>query len=271
MDKFKQIFKTRNSVIGVIHFAPLLGYMEYTNIDVILKRALEDIKSLDGVDAVFIENNYDYPHKITVGPETVACMSILAHEIVKKSKVPVGISVLWNDYKAALTIAKVSGAKFVRVPVFVDRVKTNYGEAKGEPKAVIAHRKSINAEEVLLFTDIQVKHAMILDKRSILASARLAIKNKSDGLIVTGKWTGDAPDLNELKKVRRAVGDFPILIGSGVDYKNVKTLLEYADGVIVSTSLKTSNTRDKVNIRGYQDKIDRKKVQNFMRHFKAVV
>lgn len=267
MNKLQKLFRAKNPIIGALHFSPLLGYEGYLGIDKILKNALKDLEALEAgnVDGVIVENNYDYPHKIIVGPETVACMALLTQEIVKKSTIPVGISMLWNDYKAGLAVAKTTGAKFIRVPVFVDKVKTNYGIVKGDAKNVIAYRSSIKAEDILLFTDIHVKHAELLSKSSITASAKKAIKEGSDGLIITGKWTGDAPNLNQLRKVRKSVGDFPILIGSGADAENIATLLQDATGAIVSTSLKTTKTTDKVNIRGFGDRIDIKKVRAFLK------
>lgn len=273
MSSLAKVFKTKTPIIGALHFMPLLGYDNYQGLAKTLSKALFDLKALEegGVDGVIVENNYDYPHKIVTNPETVACMSVLTQKIVEKTKLPVGISVLWNDYKAALSIACVTGARFVRVPAFVDTVKTSYGVVHSNPTDVVRYRDSINARGVLLFTDIQVKHAEMLSNKSIVTSARQAIKNKSDVLIVTGKWTGDAPDLEDLQRVRKAVGDFPIVVGSGATSDNIQTLLSYADGVIVSTSLKTTKTKDKVNVRGYQDKIDKKKVTQFVRVFKKLL
>src|SRR3989344_6238997 len=260
MSKVFKLFKTKRPFIGVIHFTPLLGYKDFKGLDKILKKALQDLKALEegGVDGVFVENNYDYPHKITVGPETVACMTYLTEKIVNSTERPVGVSVLWNDCKAAFSVAKVTGAKFIRIPAFVDTAKTNYGVAKAAPKEVVEYRKLIKAEDVLLFADIHVKHAEIISKKTITQSARESIKHKADALIITGKWTGDAPQMDDLKKVRKTVNKFPILIGSGADSENINFLLEYADGAIVSTSLKTAKTQDKVNVRGFQDSIDKK-------------
>ena len=57
-------------------------------------------------------------------------------------------------------------------------------------------------------------------------------------LILSGRATGSAPDASEITAVRKAVGDAPILVGSGIDANNARRLLEHADGAIVGTSLK---------------------------------
>ncbi|PIU75561.1 MAG: membrane biogenesis protein [Candidatus Portnoybacteria bacterium CG06_land_8_20_14_3_00_39_12] len=268
--KISKIFDKKNKkiIIGVIHFPPLLGYREFPGFEVCLDNAIEDLQAFEkgGVDAVIIENNYDIPHKIKVGPETVAAMTFLGKEIAKNTKLPLGVSVLWNDFEAALAIAKVIGAKFIRVPAFVDRVKTDYGIAEGNAKEVLVFRKKISAENIALFTDIQVKHAKLLKKRPIEESALEAIKLGSDGLIITGKWTGQAPEIEKLEAVRKAVGDFPIFVGSGADKDNLKSLFKYANGAIVSTSLKRGSAKkSEVNVKNWKQRINKFRVKEIVR------
>lgn len=263
MKNIKKIFKkAKNIVIGAIHFPPLLGYQDFPGFDSALKNALKDLKVFEGggVDGIIFENNYDIPHKEFVGPEIMASMLFLGAKIKKATKLPLGVSVLWNDYKTALSIAKVLKLQFIRVPVFVDKVETNYGIIEGNAKKIIDFRKLIKAENVALFTDIHVKHAKIISSHSIVESARLAIESGSDGLIITGKWTGDAPDISDLKDVNGAVSNFPIICGSGVDKENIRNLFQYANGAIVSTSLKEGAAkRGEVNVKGYEQRINKKK------------
>lgn len=267
--KFNKIFnKEKNIVIGALHFPPLLGFSEFPGFEIARENALKDLKVFEegGVDAIIFENNYDIPHTEFVGPEIGASMLLLGAEIKKATTLPVGISVLWNDYKTALSIAKVINLQFIRVPVFVDIVKTSYGIIEGDFEEIIKFRKQIQAEHIALFTDIHVKHAEILSMNTIIESAQIAIREGSDGLIITGKWTGDAPDLGEIKQVRGAVADFPIICGSGVDNKNIHELFAYASGAIVSTSLKEGiNKKDEVNVKGYDQRIDKERVTELMK------
>jgi len=241
----------------MIHLQPLIGYPKYFGLDNIVKRAIRDKINLEkgGVDGILIENTYDDPHKIFVEPETIACMTRIVNEIVKKTSLPVGLIVLWNDYKAAFSIATITGAKFVRIPVFVDKVRTKFGDIICEPEKIIEFRKKIKAENVSLFTDIQVKHSEMLENKPIQTSAKQSIEKGSDALIVTGKRTGDPPTTEKLQRVRNAAKKFPILVGSGSDTKNISEILEYADGVIVGTALETN---------GF---VDNKKVTSFVKAF----
>jgi uncharacterized protein len=215
-----------------------------------------------GVDGIIIENNYDLPHKIKVDSGTIAAMIFLGNEIKNKTKLPIGVSVLWNDFCAAFFIAKIIGAKFIRVPVFIDKVKTNYGIINGNAKEVLFFRKEISAEAIALFTDIHVKHAKLMTKKSIEESAIKALKNGSDALIVTGGWTGQAPELERLERVRKSVGNFPVLVGSGTNEKNIKYLLQYANGAIVSTSVKNGRPKKgEINVKNWKQRVNAKKVK----------
>ena len=85
-------------------------------------------------------------------------------------------------------------------------------------------------------------------------------------MIITGKWTAESPSLKDLEEVRKSVGNFPVLVGSGANKDNIADLLVYADGVIVSTSLKTGKQkRDNVNVKGYSERIDLRKVKEFVK------
>ncbi|MFA5187777.1 MAG: BtpA/SgcQ family protein [Patescibacteria group bacterium] len=271
-DKFNKIFnKNKNIVIGAIHFPPLLGYPDFPGLEIAISNALNDLKTFEqgGVDTVIFENNYDLPHKEFVEPETVAAMTFLGTKLKAATALPLGINVLWNDYKTSLAIAKILGLKFIRVPVFVDEVKTDYGVIKGDPQTIRNFQKSIGADEVALFTDIHVKHAELLSKLSLVESAKLAIANGSDAVIVTGKWTGDAPDYGELELLRNNIGDFPLIAGSGCNKDNIKEVFNYCNAAIVSTALKEGEvTKKEINLKNWMQRISENKVKEFM---KAIV
>lgn len=263
-DILAKIFgKDKEIIIGVIHFPPLPGHAEFPGFSIAAKNALVDLRAFEegGVDSIVFENNYDIPHREFVAPETADAMKRLGKEIRSATTLPLGVSVLWNDYKTALSLAKTLGALFVRIPVFVDTVETDYGVIKGDAEAVVAFRKEIKADHIALFTDIHVKHSKLLSSFSIEESARLAVNKGSDGLIITGAWTGNAPDLQKLERVRNVVGDFPIFVGSGADKNNLKNLLKFANGIIVSTSVKSGEKDSKlVNIKSYKCRVNAEKV-----------
>jgi len=239
--KFRKIFKIKKPIMGVIHLPPLLGCKGYKRIDFVIKKALKDLKTLEkgGVDGVLIENEYDHPHTVFISEPQVACYSVVAYKIAKETKLPVGIGVLLNDYKAAFSIAKTIGAKFIRLDVFVDTVQTKWGKIKGEPERVMEFKKKVKADDTLLFTDIHVKHAQLLKMKTLEQSAKEAIAGGSDVLLITGKKTGEPPEIDKLKRAKSVSENIPVFIGSGLSFQNASELLQYADGAIVGTSLKS--------------------------------
>lgn len=264
----KTIFKKENKIIiGALHFPPLLGYIDFPGFKVCIKNAIEDLKAFEkgGVDGIIFENNYDIPHKCFVEKSTLDSMLSLGREIKKRTRLPLGVNVLWNDFYSSLTIAKKLKLQFIRVPVFVDKVKTDCGIITGQAKKLIAFRKSINAENVAILTDIHVKHSILLSQKDIVISAKRAIRNHSDAIIITGKWTGEKPDIEELKTIRKHIPDFPVFIGSGTDKDNIGELSQYANGFIVSTSLKKGKAKKgEINVKNFTQRIDRVKVRKLI-------
>lgn len=275
MNILQTIFgKEKDIIIGALHLPPLLGYDDFPGLSVARENAIADLMAFEegGVDAVIVENNYDIPHTEHITSSVFASMFYLTECVSDCADIPLGVSVLWNDYKSALSIAKVLDLKFVRVPVFVDDVKTDYGIIKGNPNEVTDFRSEIDADNVALFTDIHVKHAEIISKYSIVESAEKAINSGADAIIVTGSWTGNAPNTDELIKVRRAVNNFPILCGSGVNHENIDELFSVADGAIVSTSLKEENKgMHPVNKIPYSARIDADKVAELVLSLRSSV
>jgi len=131
---------------------------------------------------------------------------------------------------------------------------------------VIEFRQHLLANDISLFTDIQVKHSEMLDKKKPLElSAKQAVKAGSDGLILTGNWTGQAPDINNLKKIRSLYPKFPVIIGSGVNHQNLDDLMEYSDAFIVSTSLKIPTGFSDTNIYDQNSRISLSKVRQLIK------
>ncbi len=262
---------TEKRLIGAVHFPPLLGYPNSPGLDVAFKNALFDALQFQrgGFDAIIFENNYDLPHTEKIPSYNVSAMTALIGMIAPQLRIPYGVSVLWNDYAAALGIAVATAASFIRVPVFVDRVKTSYGTITGTPRDVIAVRKKIGATQVALLTDIHVKHATLLSKKTLRQSAIAAKRAGADGIIITGQWTGDAPILANLETAR-SVGDIPIIAGSGVDHTNVRSIFAIAQGAIVSTSLKTGTAKKTlVNRKGWTERISLAKVKAMVKKANA--
>jgi hypothetical protein len=250
MNWFEEL-KNGNFVIGMVHLDALPGTANFkNNMPEIYKKGIEDALALQngGVNAIMIENFADMPYSETLDLSQSVALSAVSAVIKSKTKIPIGIDAAFNDYKSALSIAKAIDADFVRIPVFVDTVDSFIGIIKPVCDKAIKYRKMLNAENIKIFADIQVKYTSRITEQSIEGSANMAISCGADAVIVTGSHTGGETPLESIKRVRNAIKS-PVIIGSGFNNQNAKEQFKYAHGAIVGTSLKTENKIDleKVN------------------------
>jgi membrane complex biogenesis BtpA family protein len=245
--KFETIFIHKKPIIGVVRLLPLAGYPKFPGTDKVIKTALQDIYKLEkaGFDGVLVDN-HSHPHVVKATEKMKNCFTKVMKELVKKSLIPLGVQVLLNDPEASLLIAKESGAKFIRTDFFVDKMKTEYGIMEIHPDKLMKYKKKIKANGVALFADVQVKHAVMLEKKSLVQSVRGAISWGADGVIVTGSWTGIAPSISKIKKVKKEASkaNIPVLVGSGFSQENAATILKIVDGVLVGTAVRKGSRID---------------------------
>jgi len=247
MSRFGGLFPGRKPLIGMIHLPPLPDYPESQGIDHAISHAVHELHILEaaGIDGVLIENEYDRPHRITAGPATIAAMTRITRAVVQEAgDTIIGCEILLNDPKASLAVAKMSGAHFIRTDYYVDAMtRPEYGEFAIDAAGLIEYREALDATDILIFADIQVKYATMIEPRPIGESARIACEEKADALVVTGSATGAAPIVADLSDAV-AGSDLPVLIGSGFDSANAGDLLDACDGAIVGTALMRNRRLD---------------------------
>lgn len=237
--RFLELFPGRTPIIGVIALTPSPGYPAFTSIEAMLDAAHQDLAALErgGVAGVLLENDFDHPHSMVGTPEVIAAMTRVAREIVAVATVPVGVQVLLNDWRASLAIAAMTGARFIRLDFFVDRVRVKAGLVEPDPAAILSYQRAIGADHVLILADIQVKYSSLVDGPKPLAqSAQEAALAGADAVVVTSAETGVGPSTADLQAARGA--GLPVLIGSGLSPVNAAALMPLADGAIVGTSLR---------------------------------
>ncbi len=236
-------FWGRRPLVGMVHLGALPGSPRGGEAAMgdVLARAVADARALEqgGADAVIVENFFDAPFaKDAVPPHTLAAMTRAVQAVREATALPVGVNVLRNDARAALAIAHVCGAQFVRVNVYVGAAVTDQGLIEGAARAAVLYRRELDAD-VALWADVFVKHAAQLGATDLEAAARDAVlRGLADALIVSGAATGGATDPGDVRRVKEAVPATPVLIGSGLDARSAPGLLARADGAIVGTSLK---------------------------------
>lgn len=237
----------------MVHLPSLPGYKGFPGMDVLIKHVETEVRLLEelGYDGVLIENEHDQPHRVLAAPETLAAMTILTRCAVQTARsIVVGTEILLNDPKASLAAAFAGGASFIRTDYFVDQMlRPEYGgEMQIDPEGLIAYRRSLGAAHIAIMADIQVKYATMITPRPISDSAREAKDKGADAIIISGNLTGVAPDLTDLMHASKAVPNYPVCIGSGLNSDNISNVLIEATGAIVGTGIMNSSgliVRDK--------------------------
>lgn len=229
----------------MIHLPPLLSIKGFSGMEKAIAKALADLSALEkaGFNGALVENDNDKPHTEFANEAQIASFSIIANEVCKNVKIPIGVQMMLNDWRASFAIAKAVGAKFTRLDVFVDHVDSKWGEINPTPAEIIAYKKEIYPE-LLLLTDIQVKYKRMIKPRLLATSAMLAIRHGTNGLIITGEATGVETPIEKIKAVRKRFPHFPIFVGAGVNEKNIREQLSIANGAIVGTSIKSGEKID---------------------------
>ena len=229
-------------LLGVVHLHPLPGSPGYQgDMDAVVKAALSDAEALiaGGMDGFIVENFGDAPFfKEGVPPETIASMGRVLSQLPKGDHL-VGVNVLRNDARAALGLAAAFGLPFIRINVHVGAAVTDQGVIEGRAAETVRMRQSLDPK-VAILADVDVKHAAPLGPaRAIETLAEETVgRGHADGLIVSGSGTGAPTALADLRAVKSACPDVPVIIGSGLTLETAKDALSIADGAIVGTALK---------------------------------
>ncbi|MEG1060862.1 MAG: BtpA/SgcQ family protein [Oscillospiraceae bacterium] len=238
--KASEFFKEKR-IIGMVHCLPLPGTLGYCgDMEKVKKQAIEDAITLEkaGIGAIIVENNNDGPYGLTMDKEQICALAAISALVKERVSIPVGVDCAFCDYEGDIAIAVAIGADFVRIPVFVDTIVNAAGIIQPCCREVIKYRKALNAENVALLCDVQVKHSyMLLNSISIEESATMAQANGADAIIVTGKHTGLETPIDMIKRVKNVVS-IPVVAGSGFNKVNAKEQLQFLDGAIVGSAFK---------------------------------
>lgn len=108
-----------------------------------------------------------------------------------------------------------------------------------------------NSNRPRIFVDVQKKHTFFPES---LDDIEIWLDNirfmKIEGIILSGKYTGDSIDTEDFKKARIFIEklktcnepiDIPIIAGSGASATNIKDYKKYCDAIIVGSSIKKNN------------------------------
>nr|WP_275994360.1 BtpA/SgcQ family protein [Argonema antarcticum] len=244
----KQIFKTQHPIIGVVHLLPLPTSPRWGgSLKAAIDRAEQEATALasGGVDGIMVENFFDAPFTNSqVDPAVVSSMTLIVSRLMNLIALPVGINVLRNDARSAMAIASCVKAQFIRVNVLTGVMATDQGLIEGQAHQLLRYRRELGSD-VKILADVLVKHARPLGSPNLTVAVQDTIeRGLADAVILSGWATGSPPSLEDLELARAAANGTPVFIGSGANWENISTLIQAADGAIVSSSLKRHGRRD---------------------------
>jgi uncharacterized protein len=228
---------------AMIAVLPLPGAPRYGGDEgQIVAQALSDLKHYQaaGVDAIVLENSHDLPYtKPPLPPRAVEVMKHVAAEVRRRFAGPIGIQVLEAANETALEVAHEADLDFLRVEGYVFAHVGGAGLIEGCAGRILRQRKESGCEHIKVFGDVKKKHCShaLTGDLDILDEVKQAEFFLVDGVIVTGARTTEPPSTTELRRVKKSAR-VPVLIGSGMTPKNIKTYYPLADGFIVGSTFR---------------------------------
>lgn len=238
------------TVIGMIHLRPLPGSPRFDgNLPAVRESAVRDAESLaeGGVHGLMVENFGDAPfYPDRVPAPVVAHLTAVAAELRRRfPALPLGINCLRNDGASALAVAHAVDARFIRVNVLCGVRVADQGLLHGIAHDLLRQRAALNAGDIAILADVDVKHSAALAARPLEDEVDDTLqRGMADGLIVSGAGTGKHTDPEKLAVVKRRAGAAPVFVGSGATPESLAQLRAHCDGAIVGTFFKADRRVD---------------------------
>lgn len=225
--------------VGMVHLPETYTCMHssYSEIRTFIEAAVTDAYVLQesGFDCVMLQNGKDVFAKGQKNNFTVALLAQICGEIRSKLSIPLGISVLKNDAITALSLAKLSDMQFVRCKVYAGAALGGEGIIEGCGGEAVFYRDQIRAENIELWSETYDLSSRPLIEMSFEENIKWCKKMKSDSFIVCGKNHGET--LDYCRRARKLTADEKIIIGGGVNLKNMEESAAVADGFIVGSAV----------------------------------
>lgn len=243
MSRFQALLRGPSPLIGVLHLPPLPGSPRPSpGLAAVLAAALRDAEALaeGGARGLIVENLGDAPFSAdSVEPHVTAMLAIVARAVRERlgDALVIGVNALRNDALSALGAAAAADADFIRVNVLSGAMVTDQGLIQGRARELLLYRNRL-APQLKIVADVLVKHASPLAPVELEQVARDTFHRAgADVLVVTGSGTGQPTDPERLRRVRAAVPEAPVWVGSGVSVSTAGLFGAEASGAIVGTAL----------------------------------
>ena len=234
-NQITQIFSDKKFIIGMIHLAG-------KNRNDKVKRALEEliIYEQEGVNGAIIEDYHGNQEDVKKTLERSQ----------GKFNLVLGVNLLRNSYYG-FKFAFDYGAKFVQF----DSVKT------GDLDLVLYERMRKEFPDIVVLGGVGFKYVPLTG--NTLEFDLREGKSRCEAIVTTGDGTGIETPLEKLKQYKSLLGDFPLIVGAGVNLDNVCQQLDIVDGAIIGSYFKLQKDT--------QLPVDRKKVASLMKIIRDLI
>ena len=164
-------------------------------------------------------------------------MAYVIGRLADRIRVPFGVNVLW-DPEATMTLAAATGAHFVR-EIFTGLYASDMGLWAPDAGKAMRTRNRLGRSDLLSLYNISAEFAGSLDPRPLADRARSAVfSSVPDAVLVSGQITGEAARMEDLRAVKSALPDMPVLANTGVRHDTVEEVFAVADGCVIGSALK---------------------------------
>ncbi|MCK4647401.1 hypothetical protein KAT24_00535 [Candidatus Pacearchaeota archaeon] len=242
-NKFKKLFHSK-PIIGMIHLA---GETK----DEKISRALKElaIYEQEGINGAIVEDYHGTPENVR---ETL-------RQSQGRFNVVIGVNVLKNPY-SGFKLAQKYGARFIQF----DSVQT--------PDLDLELYDRLRKE----FPDIAVLGGVgfkyVSPTRNPLEIDLTEATSRCEVIVTTGSGTGVETPIEKLRDYKILLGEFPLIVGAGVNLQNGYEQLQICDGAIIGSYFKPQgNTHLPIDRRKVKSLMDivRKKEEKTRKIFKG--
>ncbi len=173
---------------------------------------------------------------------------------LNKGDLIVGINILPNQYADAFTLAKMYNADFIQV----DYVAGKYINTDFDKQWYLSNRE--NYKHIKVLGGCWPKYYRPIDNSNLENDLKEAME-LCDAIVVTGAATGKETPLDKIKEFRNIIGDFPLIIGAGLNKDNVQEQMLIGNGAIVGSCFKdfgkTTNEISRELVREFMDELNK--------------
>ncbi len=220
---FYDVFPRKKVLIGMLY---LSGNSHSEKIE----RAVEEagIYNEEGFDGAIVEDYHGDLQDV-----------ISALDILQKQNLPliIGVNVLRDPY-LAFGLAGKYGAKFVQFDTIQASSSNSANNHRFNEKMYFSLKERY--PHICILGGVRFKYVPPTGKS--LADDLCDGMYKADAIVTTGEGTGIETPIQKLRDFRKVMETFPLIVGAGINDRNVKEQMEICEGAIVGSYIKGGET-----------------------------